>query len=218
MKPVTLSKVEKAFSHKVKFLVLSNIDIISCQVRTSKLFTKDLSGNEAAVFGYYDLIICYKNISEEKKHSYKAKVIKKAFCEIVPYEEIAKNDQENSQEVAATAVFLSQPSCRCNYENSDGKVLLQIDVCGEIKVTVILNGTKSSEEKQDIQKAEILLSDDNNNKKEQIYDSKINDEMNYTEDQIWQFEENDDISIEELMGMDWESLKLISEVTISSLI
>lgn len=71
-----------------------------------------------------------------------------------------------------------------------------------------------SEEKPDSQKAENLLSDDNYGKyaEEQIFDSKINGEMKYTEAQIWQFEENDDILIEELMEMDWESLKLISEM------
>lgn len=220
MKPVTLSKVEKAFSHNVKFLMMPNIAIISCQVRTSNLFTKDLSGKEAAVFGYYDLIICYSNIYEEKKHSYQAKVIKKAFCEIVPYEVIAENDQVDSQEIAVKAVFLSQPACMYNYENLDGKVLLKIEVFGKIKVTAILNGVKSFEEKPDSQKAEDLLSDDNYDMyaEEQTFASKINNEMEYTDAQIWQFEENEDISIEELMEMDWESLKLISKMTKSGVI
>lgn len=220
METVSLSKGEKAFSHEFEFSGMSNTVIISCQVSTSDLFTEVLSEKEVAVFGYYDLIICYSNISKRNTDSYKTNIIRKAFCEIVPYEELAENDQVNSEEIGVIAVYLSQPTCISSFTRANSNVLFKIEVSGEIKVTV--HEAKSSDEKLDSGETENVLSDDDNdNMHEKISDSEINrektnpenGEIKNTQTKVWQFEANGNHTIEELMEMDWESLKRIGQKT-----
>lgn len=208
METVTLRK-EQAFVHDVKLLGLSNSDIISCQVRTSNLFTKFISKKEVIVFSDYDVLICYK----EKKHSFKTKVIRKAFCEIVPYEELEENDQVNSHKVKATAVYLSQPACRCKFINLEGNVLLKIEVSGKIQVTVFLSEAKSYDQMMENQEIENLLRgvNYNNYENEPLSIIEMNKENINEKEQILQFDENDNISLEELMEMDCDTLKLMSK-------
>jgi len=195
---------KKEFSHNIEIPGLYNSTILDCQVRTLNLFTKKLSKKNIAVFGDYDMFVFYSYTTKEGQLDYKVKTIKKEFCEIILYEEKA-----NYKDVEMIAECSSKPTCEFRLMNSNSyKIFLKIEIFGELKVYCSFNEENATDKKLNKEEEKLSI-DDQKPQKEQIFDTKMNKEEN--ESEIWQFEEEGDFSIQELLELDIESLKTISE-------
>lgn len=223
-----LGKGKMNLSHNIKFIGLSKATIISCQVRSLSLFAKVLDEKEVAVFGDYDIFICYRNGAKEGEHNYETKFKREVFCEVIPYEKIIENEQIDSQEIKAAAIFTNGPNCdykliTFNHSNS----YLEIKVSGEIRITVSVNEIESNDgERLIIKKKSVTVLNNNdepeveepksNIKNDKEKAPKKNEEKMYRENdensdlKVLQFEDGI-YSIEELMEMDFETLESIKD-------
>lgn len=188
MIPATVDECNKEFSATIKLNDLYYSTILDCHARSCNVFTKILSEKKIAVFGEYKILIFYRKtyLNEEKK--YEAITVRKNICEIIPFEV-----RENAE---TTAVLLLQPFCNFKYVLHDhNPSFWEIEVKGEIKVTSTMNTTAEITDNTEPAEEQPVISQPQESE-EQPADSNV-----------WQFDENDEISIEQLMDMDLESLK-----------
>ena len=198
MAPIETYNVSKKFSDIIE-LDLNNATILDCQTKTCSVFIKNNHQKEIAVFGDYEILVLYSKSSEDRKSNLEAITIRKNICEIVPFDEIIKDK--------ALAALSLQPTCRLSYiTKSHYRSLWEIEVLGwEIEVLGEINITGTINEAID--------TTGNTNTKEEpaINSCQQNTEKKQIDSHVWQFEEMENITIEQLMDMDLESLKKIAK-------
>lgn len=190
---LTTDKCNIRFSDLIQLHELYYSTILDCRGKTCSIFAKPVSEKEIAIFGDYEILVFYRNLFANGEKNYGAITVRKNICEIVPFE-VEKNTEIKS-------VLLLQPCCNFkqkNHKNSNS--YWEIEVQGEIKINNEMSENEMSETDANSDNAAPL--------KEQAvdFDSHESDVKPF-DSQEWQFEESDDISIEQLMDMDLESLK-----------
>ena len=223
------------FVHNVRFAGLPRASVVSCRARNQSLFTQILNENEAIVFGDFDIFICYKNDSQQQ-NNYETKIKKESFCKVIPFDKPIKYENKENQEIKISTAFTKAPDCRhklISFNHSN--YCLDINVNGEIVITLSLNEIEEEKEELIIKKTNIELIEKDKIEEEQKIDNKEDidnkDNKDNKEDieEIPTIEENKSIvkdenldlkvlqfeagiySIEELMEMDFETLESISE-------
>lgn len=194
METSILGEGKKEFSDTMELQLQANNTIIDCQVKALNTFTKTLSADEVAVFGDYDIFILYRYDSAEGESKYELRIVKKNLCEVISYEEMAKEYKIITETANVTTSISFQPSCKFSIKKKPRhNALWEIEVYGEIKVSFILNKTSSPETNKKQTNSE--------HSKKPIIKS-----------QTWKFENNGEFSIQELMEMDFESLKKVTRM------
>lgn len=134
----------KKFLHNYKLPVLPGCVLVGCRVKDISLFAEILSDSKVAVFGDYDLILCYRCDSGNEKEGYRTKLMKKTFCEVVACEGSAEDRGPGDQGREVTVKLETGPFCKTGLVvNGLWKSFFNVGVFGEIKVESISRGTKS---------------------------------------------------------------------------
>lgn len=157
--------------------------IIECRAKLINIYVKPISENEIAIYGDYRIIVLYRRLYLDEDKHFASLTINKNICEILP----VKSTNDFEPEVK----LILHPSSKFKYEKQDhGNYFWEICVEGEIQMS---NSSMDTINNLDAKETDNFDQQNNN--------SVISDSN------VWQFEENDDISIEQMMDMDLESLK-----------
>ncbi len=195
MPPIETHNISKKFSDTIELYNLYNASILDCQTKTYSVFTKYNHEKEITVFGDYEVLVLYSKPSEDKNLKSEAVTVRKNFCEIVPFDEILKDE--------SSSVLPLHPSCKFSYIKKNRHHLLweievlgwEIEVLGEINITGTINEAIDTTDNTNIIDEPAINSCQQNTEKKQI------------DSHVWQFEEIEGTTMEQLMDMDLESLK-----------
>jgi hypothetical protein len=190
---VTADEHSKTFSDTVELHDFYYSTILDCRAEIGGVFTKAVSDNLMAVFGEYKILVLFKKSYVGESKNYAAVAVRKGFCETVPF--------EKAESAQITASFSQQPSCTFTYINSAyNNSFWSIQVKGEIKISGAV--------------AEAAASPPGAGTEEPPVSSLLQPAKEKPEESgVWQFEANENISMEQLMDMDLESLKTMEKDT-----
>ncbi len=170
------------FSDIIQLHDLYYSTIIECTTKECSVFTKYVSKNEIVVYGDYKVIVLYKKLYADGENNYGSLTVSKNICELVSLK-ATKNIEMDAQ-------LVMRPACIFKFEKYDrGNSFWEISIQGELH---IINFPNSEIKNLENPPAE---------------NSPPKDAGFQSPDHVWQFEQNDDISIEQMLDMDLESLK-----------
>ncbi len=170
------------FSDIIQLHDLYYSTIIECKAKECSIFIKSVSESEIAVYGDYKVIVLFKNLYADGESKYGSLTVHKNICELISLK-VPENIEMDTQ-------LLMRSSCIFKFEKHDrGNSFWEISVQGELH---ILN---------------FPVSEIKNPESHPTENSSPPDMGAQNADHVWQFEQNDDISIEQMLDMDLESLK-----------
>jgi len=203
MSDIVLGQGLKGFLHQYHFSDLTNVAIISCRISNPNLFAEVLSDCEVAVFGNYEILLCYRTGSRDRGQAYRVKSDSKTFCEVVSYKTAADDGQVNNSKTKVLARFSSSPACTTRVIGSSlFNKFLSIKVSGEIKVDIVSCEVEClNEECESVdQKADLSLEEDSPEELPLPLDSEKAEFLETVHS--WQFEVKNNLPVSELLQID----------------
>ena len=156
MPEIILDKGSKKFSYITASAESENMVFLDSKAKVSNIFFKNLSENETAVFGDYNIYIFYKYKVNTRKINYKTAVLRRQFAEIVALEK--NKDVQRNEEAKAETIIAFEPSCIFNLKTKHVYTSSwQIEVFGDIEVKHIINIPSPAIEESNAKEAEVEI-------------------------------------------------------------